>query len=50
MSAKKTTILLVDDEPDILDSLRLTFEGEYEVLTASSGREGLDLLRREQWP
>ncbi|MDP6776852.1 MAG: sigma-54 dependent transcriptional regulator [Candidatus Latescibacteria bacterium] len=48
MSSEKKTILLVDDEPDILESLRLTFEEDYDVLTAASGKEGLDLLRREQ--
>ncbi len=45
---KKYRVLIVDDEPDILESLRLTFEDDYEVLTASSGREGLETLRREQ--
>ncbi len=44
---KKRRILVVDDEPDILDALRLTLEADYEVLTASSGREGLEVLRGE---
>lgn len=38
------TLLIVDDEPDILDSLRLAFEDDYEVLTATGGREALQLM------
>jgi len=37
-------ILLVDDEPDILVALKDLFEGQYRVLTAGSGREGLQTL------
>ncbi|MCS6988026.1 MAG: response regulator [Chloroherpetonaceae bacterium] len=40
------TILFVDDEPMILNSLRHLFDEDYEVLTADSGRKGLDLLAR----
>jgi response regulator RpfG family c-di-GMP phosphodiesterase len=40
------TILLVDDEKSILNSLkRLLRKEEYKVLTASSGKKGLDILR-----
>ena len=40
------TILFVDDEDSILRSLQRTLRKEpYRVLTAGSGREGLDLLR-----
>lgn len=40
-------ILLVDDERNVLRSLeRLFLEEEYEIHTASSGREGLDILER----
>ena len=39
------TLLLVDDEPNILSSLRrLLRQDGYKVLTAISGQEGLDLL------
>jgi diguanylate cyclase (GGDEF)-like protein len=39
------TLLLVDDEPSILSSLRRLLRGEgYRILTANSGREGLQLL------
>jgi two-component system response regulator HupR/HoxA len=40
-------ILIVDDEPAILESLRLTLGDDYRVLTASSGEEGLALLEGE---
>ncbi|MDJ0846913.1 MAG: sigma-54 dependent transcriptional regulator [Myxococcota bacterium] len=42
------TILIVDDEPAILESLELTLGADYRVLTASSGEEGLALLDREE--
>jgi len=42
------TVLIVDDEPDILDSLALSLEMDYEVLTATNGLDGLDLLAKHQ--
>ena len=44
----KHTILIVDDEPDILSSLKLLIERSprgIKVITASSGAEGLEVLR-----
>ena len=38
-------MLVVDDEPDILKLIEITFQGEVEVLTARSGEEALALLR-----
>ena len=46
MFDRRHTILIVDDEPDILQSLELTLESDYDVLTANSGTEGLDLLEK----
>src|SRR5664279_3439182 len=40
-------ILCVDDEPQILESLRDTLHRDYEVQTAGSGAEGLGLLAEE---
>ena len=40
-------ILVVDDDPDILDALRQALEDGYEVLVAQNGREALDILARE---
>ena len=48
--ARAPAILLVDDEPDILDSLQLLLGRSSlapRVLTASSGAEGLQVLGRE---
>ena len=42
----KHPILLVDDEPEILFSLRGLLRKEFEVYTAESGAEALELLRR----
>ena len=42
------TILLVDDEQDILDSLELTFEPEYNVFATRSGDAALEVMAREE--
>lgn len=41
-------ILFVDDEPMILTSLRRLFDDDYEVLTADSGKKGLELLAKQE--
>jgi two-component system response regulator HupR/HoxA len=41
-------ILVVDDEPAILESLELTLAPDYRVLTAESGPQGLEILEREE--
>src|SRR5574338_1262420 len=41
-------ILIVDDEPAILESLELTLGADYRVFTAATGEEGLAVLEREQ--
>lgn len=39
------TILVIDDEPAIVDILRSILEEEgYKVITASNGRQGLELI------
>ena len=40
-------VLLVDDEPAILESLELTLSSDYSVFTAGSGEEALEILERE---
>lgn len=43
------TLLFVDDELGVLHALRRLFRREdYQVLTATSGREGLDLLKKNE--
>ncbi len=45
---RRHTLLIADDEPALLQSLRHQFARDYRVLTAEGGREALDLLRREE--
>jgi PAS domain S-box-containing protein len=47
MNPTNGTILVVDDEPDILIALEDLFENDYRVLTASSPTQALDILRHE---
>lgn len=44
----KRIILLVDDEKSIRDSLRLILQNNFEVHTAESGDEALELLQHQQ--
>jgi two-component system, NtrC family, response regulator HydG len=45
---RSPTVLIVDDEPGILDSLQKVFEREsLRVITAPGGAEALEILRRE---
>ena len=41
-------MLIVDDERDILQTLSLTFEEDYDVFQAGSGAEGLAILERQE--
>ncbi len=47
MTSTHGTILVVDDEPDILIALEDLFENDYRVLTASSPVQALDIIRQE---
>lgn len=44
---KRHGLLIVDDEKEILRSLTLTFAEDYEVFTASSGAEALEILKQQ---
>ncbi len=46
-SEQPATILIVDDEPDILVALQDLFEPRYRVLTTTSPAEGLEILGRK---
>ena len=50
MSEPKKRILIVDDEDDIREVAQVSLElvGQYEVMTAASGRDGVQRARREQ--
>jgi len=43
----KEKILIADDDPDILDVIRITLEAEgYEVLEAHDGKEAVDMIKK----
>ena len=44
---KKEKVLCVDDEVQILISLRALLRSKYEILIATSGEEALEILRKE---
>jgi DNA-binding NtrC family response regulator len=46
-ATNKHPILLVDDEPEILFSLRGLLRREFDLHTAQSGAEALEILRRQ---
>ncbi len=49
MAAARFRLLLVDDEPDVVDLLRETLSGDYDVATATSGWQALDVLRADRF-
>jgi CheY-like chemotaxis protein len=44
---ERSRILVVDDEEAILETMTYTFEDDYQVLTATSASQALDLLERD---
>jgi signal transduction histidine kinase len=44
---RRHTLLVVDDEPDVLESLRHLFRRVFRVLTAESGASAIEILRKE---
>jgi len=45
---RRRALLIVDDEVDVLESLRHQFHRTYRVLTASSGQAAIDLMRENE--
>ena len=41
----KHSILIVDDEPKFLEGLSLVLEKDFNILTASNGKEGLSVFK-----
>jgi CheY-like chemotaxis protein len=49
MTSPRKKILIVDDEPDVLDYLAAVFEdNDYETVTAADGLEAFDLAQETQ--
>jgi diguanylate cyclase (GGDEF)-like protein len=44
---KKYKILTIDDDPDILDVLKLTLSEQYDVIQAGNGKVGLDIVQQK---
>ena len=47
-ASKKRPILVVDDEPEMLYSLKNLLRREFEIYTASSGDEGIKILQEHE--
>ena len=47
-AAKKHTLLVVDDEPDVCDSVHDLLRREFRVLKANSGQEAFRLMQEEE--
>ena len=47
MASKRKTVLIVDDDEGMRDTLSAILKKSYRVLTAATGEEGLAVLRRE---
>jgi len=45
---KKETILIVDDQPEILNAVERLLKEEYRILTAPSGQSALDILQNQR--
>jgi two-component system alkaline phosphatase synthesis response regulator PhoP len=49
MEETKGKILVVDDEPDVVDMLRMMLENaSYEVVSAYDGKEGIEKAKKEK--
>lgn len=48
MFAKTKSILLVDDEPHVLEALGRKLSGGYKVVTAGSGHEAIDIILSQE--
>src|SRR5262249_54538097 len=46
MDARRHTLLVVDDEVDVLESLRHLFHRSYRVLTAPGGDQALEMMSK----
>ena len=44
---KKQKILTIDDDPDILDVLKLTLSEQYDIIQANNGKAGLEMVQQK---
>jgi signal transduction histidine kinase len=47
MEQRRHTLLIVDDEPDVLESLRHQFHRSYRVLTSLAGKDAIQILQND---
>jgi two-component system alkaline phosphatase synthesis response regulator PhoP len=49
MSKNKATILVVDDDPDMVSAIRMSLESaSYKVMDAGDGKEGIEKAKKEK--
>ncbi|MBM4333158.1 MAG: response regulator [Deltaproteobacteria bacterium] len=41
-------VLVIDDEPDLVEMIRMALERQFDVVTAYNGKEGVDKARSEK--
>jgi two-component system alkaline phosphatase synthesis response regulator PhoP len=41
-------VLVIDDEPDLVEMIRMALESQFEVVTAYNGKEGLEKARSDK--
>jgi DNA-binding response OmpR family regulator len=47
---KKARVLVIDDEPSVADALKTILrDSSYDAVTAATGREGIELVRRQRF-
>ena len=46
--ADKAKILIVDDDPDLVEATKIVLETKYDVITASEGNEGIGKAKAEK--
>lgn len=44
----RARVLLIDDDPDFIESTRMVLQSKYDVLVAPNGEEGLKTARKEK--
>ncbi|HLP45060.1 MAG TPA: diguanylate cyclase [Candidatus Kapabacteria bacterium] len=47
---QKHTIMIVDDEEQMLKSLESMFNEDYKIITARGGQEALNIIKKEEYP